>query len=120
VLDCRDRAFLYERINRRVDAMMEAGLLHEARHALSRPTAPTAMQAIGYKELAPFLSGALTLEQAVENLKQSTRRYAKRQLSWFHRRKDAHFLYIDDYSDAAALAVKASEILEEHTHGHVY
>lgn len=124
VLDCRDRAFLYDRINRRVDAMMEAGLLEEAGTALAynsntESSAPTAMQAIGYKELAPYFEGVLPLQQAVDNLKQATRRYAKRQLSWFRRRKDAHFLYIDEYSDAACLTKKASEILGGYAHGHI-
>lgn len=120
VLGCRDRDYLYERINRRVDLMMEAGLLDEARGALSAPTAPTAMQAIGYKELAPFFAGEIPLEQAVENLKRSTRRYAKRQLSWFRRRRDSNFLYIDDYSDAAGLADAAASVVEEYAHGHIY
>ena len=106
VLDCRVRACLYDRINRRVDDMLKSGLLDEARRVLSLPTAPTAMQAIGYKELAPYFAGELTLEQAVSNLKQSTRRYAKRQLSWFRRRRDANFLYIDDYMDIQGLVAK--------------
>lgn len=120
VLDCRDRACLYDRINRRVDDMLKSGLLDEARRVLSLPTAPTAMQAIGYKELAPYFAGELTLEQAVSNLKQSTRRYAKRQLSWFRRRRDANFLYIDDYMDIQGLVAKAAEILEGHANGHLY
>lgn len=117
VLDCRDRAFLYERINRRVDAMVAVGLPDEARHVLDSPYAPTAMQAIGYKELAPWFAGELTLETALENLKRSTRRYAKRQLSWFHREKDAHFLYIDDYSTAGQLADAAAAILKGEADG---
>ncbi len=99
VLDCRSREYLYHRINTRVDLMMAAGLLDEAKKVLSAPTAPTAMQAIGYKELAPLINGEITLDEAIENLKRATRRYAKRQLSWFRRRKDSHFLYIDDYSE---------------------
>ncbi|MDD2361568.1 MAG: tRNA (adenosine(37)-N6)-dimethylallyltransferase MiaA [Oscillospiraceae bacterium] len=120
VLDCRNREFLYDRINSRVDSMMEAGLLDEAKKALSAPTAPTAMQAIGYKELAPFINGEITLDEAVDNLKRATRRYAKRQLSWFHRRKDSHFLYIDDYSDFQAIADAAASVLEGNVHGHLY
>ncbi|HIW74004.1 MAG TPA: tRNA (adenosine(37)-N6)-dimethylallyltransferase MiaA [Firmicutes bacterium] len=111
VLDSRDRAFLYDRINRRVDGMLAAGLLEEAERALSAPTAPTALQAIGYKELAPYFAGGLSLAEAVENLKRSTRRYAKRQLTWFRRRKDARFLYIDDYDGLPALADAAQAAL---------
>ena len=117
VLDCRDRAVLYDRINCRVDLMLQQGLLEEARQALSAPTAPTAMQAIGYKELAPYFDGALSLEQATDNLKQATRRYAKRQSSWFRRRKDTHTLYIDDYADPSALADAAAERWEACTRG---
>ncbi len=103
VLDCRDRQVLYDRIDRRVDAMLEAGLLDEARFLLQTPHAKTAMQAIGYKELAPFLAGELPLETAVDNVKRETRRYAKRQLSWFRGMEHAHPLYIDDYEDAQTL-----------------
>ncbi len=109
-LDFRDRANLYARIDRRVDVMLQQGLLEEARTLLSAPTAPTAMQAIGYKELAPYFAGELSLEQAVANLKQSTRRYAKRQLSWF-RRLDSHVLYVDDYPTADELAVAALQLI---------
>ena len=82
-LDFADRSRLYDRIDRRVDAMMEAGLLEEARRVLSQEGSKTALQAIGYKELAPYLAGEIPLEQAVENIKRETRRYAKRQLTWF-------------------------------------
>jgi len=103
-LDCRNRQVLYSRINRRADAMLRAGLLEEARAVLSTPYAPTAMQAIGYKELAPYFRGELTLEQAMDKLKQSTRRYAKRQLSWFRQIPNTIHVFIDDYPDAAAMA----------------
>ena len=111
VLDSRTALFLYDRINRRVDGMLAEGLLAEAEQALAAPTAPTALQAIGYKELAPYFEGRLSLPEAVENLKQATRRYAKRQLSWFRRRKDARFLYIDDYASPEALADAAENAL---------
>lgn len=111
VLDFRDRAVLYNRINRRVDIMLEQGLLEEARVVLQSPDAPTAMQAIGYKELAPYFKGECSLETAVENLKRETRRYAKRQLSWFRRIETAHKLYVDDYTDSASLIAAACEVL---------
>ena len=69
VLNVRDRAVLYNRIDRRVDIMLADGLLEEAERVLASPEAPTAMQAIGYKELAPYFAGECSLEQAVENLK---------------------------------------------------
>jgi len=112
VLDFRDRAVLYDRIDRRVDIMLEQGLLKEAQTVLQSPNAPTAMQAIGYKELAPYFTGVCTLESAVENLKRETRRYAKRQLSWFRRIKTAHTLYVDEYVSTEALIEAACAILE--------
>ena len=114
VLDARDRQVLYDRINRRTDAMLQKGLLEEAELALRLSSGSTAVQAIGYKELAPYFEGVLALEEAVENLKRQTRRYAKRQLTWFRRMarlEAAHFLYIDDYPDAAALADTALTLL---------
>lgn len=108
-LDFRNRDVLYDRIDRRVDAMLQNGLLAEAERLLAAPTAPTAMQAIGYKELAPYFAGTLTLAEAVDNLKRSTRRYAKRQLSWF--RRLAEPLYVDDYPDPADLLQAACDRL---------
>ncbi len=103
LLDARERAFLYDRIDRRVDDMLRRGLLDEAKALFGTPDAATAMQAIGYKELFPHLCGEISLEQAVDNLKRSTRRYAKRQLSWFRRMADIT-LYIDEYDSVAQLA----------------
>ena len=111
VLDVRDRDYLYARIDRRVELMLEAGLLEEAEQVLRSPYAPTAMQAIGYKELAPYFAGELTLAQAVDNLKRGTRRYAKRQLSWFRHVEGAHRLFIDDYTHTDALCEAAEELL---------
>jgi len=90
VLQYADRADLYERINRRVDEMLEAGLLDEIRGLLARgiPPTATAMQAIGYKELIPPILSGEGLDEAVELLKQRSRNYAKRQLTW-HRRNAA-------------------------------
>ena len=95
-LTARDRQFLYDRIDRRVDEMLKNGLEAEARQVFAEGLGATAKQAIGYKELAPFFSGEITLEQAVEKLKRETRRYAKRQLTWFNRNEQAHRIYIDE------------------------
>ncbi|MBE6689038.1 MAG: tRNA (adenosine(37)-N6)-dimethylallyltransferase MiaA [Ruminococcaceae bacterium] len=97
-----DREKLYQRINLRVDKMLEAGLEQEARNALKVADSPTAYQAIGYKELKPYFDGVITLEQAVESLKKSTRNYAKRQLTWFRRYENMVRLYVDkgDLQDA--------------------
>ena len=109
---------LYDRINRRVDAMFAAGLAEEARAFYASPASGTAVQAIGYKELQPWLSGEISLEEAAENLKRATRRYAKRQLTWFGRNPALHRLYRDGLTDealteAAAAIIDASGIFEE-------
>ena len=85
------RAELYRRIELRVDQMMEEGLLEETRKLLARnvPPGSTALQSIGYKELADYLKGTCSLEEAVEKIKLNSRHYAKRQLTWFRREKDA-------------------------------
>ena len=93
-----DRQVLYDRINYRVDKMLEEGLLKEAEEFFSLPVSSTAKQAIGYKELKPYFEGLCSLEEAVEKLKMETRRYAKRQLTWFRRRDNISWIYIDGKS----------------------
>ena len=95
VIGFKSREVLYERINRRVDLMVEAGLIDEARKNLSKEKA-TSAQAIGHKELQPYFSGEKSLGQALDDLKRETRRYAKRQITWFKRRKNAIWLYADE------------------------
>ncbi|MCA0758543.1 tRNA (adenosine(37)-N6)-dimethylallyltransferase MiaA [Paenibacillus sp. N4] len=89
-----DRAELYRRIEQRVDLMMEQGLVEEVQRLLARDLPPTAvaMQGLGYKEIANYLQGNCSLEAAVELLKRDTRRFAKRQLSWFRHMKDIHWI----------------------------
>ena len=108
----RDRQVLYDRIDRRVDAMMANGLADEARGFYALPASATAAQAIGYKELKPWLDGTLPYETAVDNLKRATRRYAKRQITWFGRNHDIFRLERDALTDAA-LADEACRILTE-------
>ncbi len=91
------REALYERINRRVQAMFEAGLLEEARAIYERFPSPTARQAIGYKELFAYFEGRISLGEAQENIARESRRYAKRQISWLGRDGEVIFL---DASDA--------------------
>ncbi|MGN0487596.1 MAG: tRNA (adenosine(37)-N6)-dimethylallyltransferase MiaA [Acutalibacteraceae bacterium] len=95
-LSAKDRSVLYDRINRRVDVMLDRGLLEEAKDFFGDSRSATAAQAIGYKELMPYFDGEATLAEAVENLKMQTRRYAKRQLTWFRRRESMNWLYIDE------------------------
>ena len=90
----RPRDVLYDRINRRVDIMMEQGLLEEVKTLLGMGISPkaTSMQAIGYKELVWYLDGTLPLKEAVDKIKQESRRYAKRQITWFKRNPDIIWL----------------------------
>ena len=102
----RDRARLYGRINRRVDQMMEKGLLDEARNAFANGGASTSVQAIGHKEFFPYFKGETTLAEAVERLKAETRRYAKRQLTWFRKNSDINWIYADETDDVASAAMR--------------
>ncbi len=94
-LDYEDRKDLYDRINLRVDLMLEQGLLGEIKDLLDAgvPEQCTAMQAIGYKEFLPVLKGEGDLASAVESVKQESRRYAKRQLTWFRRNGKVNWIY---------------------------
>ena len=109
-LTCRDRAALYDRIGRRVDLMVENGVLDEARQVYDhRDSYRTAAQAIGYKEFFPYFEGTASLDDCTERLKQATRNYAKRQLTWFRRQNDAVWLYLDEENvvDYACALVRA-------------
>lgn len=111
-LNFRDRQKLYDRINKRVDIMMEQGLLEEAREVLSSDLSFTSVKAIGYKELMPYFSKEKTLEECIEKLKMETRRYAKRQITWFKRDTDINWLYVDDYSCYEELFSDAALIMK--------
>ena len=109
-LTCRDRAVLYSRIDRRVDEMVENGVLDEARQVYDhRDAYRTAAQAIGYKEFFPYFEDTANLTECTERLKQATRNYAKRQLTWFRRQNDAVWLYLDeeDVTEHACTLVRA-------------
>lgn len=83
-----DREQLYERINKRVDIMLEQGLIQEVEQLLKKyKEFPTAMQGLGYKEVVEYLQGEVTLEEMIEKLKMETRRYAKRQITWFKKNR---------------------------------
>ena len=114
-LDFESRAELYSRIDRRVDAMLNAGLLEEIR-ALLRSGIPekcTAMQAIGYKEFTDALDGRCTVEAAADQVRQSSRRYAKRQLTWFRRNGRIHWLRRGPGEGSAEILASARRILQE-------
>lgn len=109
----KDRQRLYGRINLRVDKMLENGLLNEAEAALNR-SGGGAFQAIGHKELAGYINGECSLDEAAERLKMQTRRYAKRQLTWFNKNERIHWLYPDGNADIfAAAAALINKFLSE-------
>lgn len=112
-LDAEDRDFLYERINRRVSIMLENGLEAEAKDYLSQENTATSSQAIGCKELKPYFDGEITLAEASDNLRQATRRYAKRQLTWFRRNKEINWILIDKFNSKAEMQNTAFEIIKK-------
>lgn len=88
-----DREKLYDRINQRVDIMIQQGLIEEVQELLNKyKDFPTAMQGLGYKEVVSYLKGDTTKEEMIETLKQETRRYAKRQLTWFRKNKEIKWI----------------------------
>ena len=103
----RDREVLYERINKRVDLMMENNLIDEVKHLLDIGYDKNliSMQGIGYKEIVKYLEGEYSLDEAIEIIKRDSRRYAKRQITWFKRYKESKWSDLDKYDN--------SEILKE-------
>ena len=90
-----ERNKLYERINRRVDTMMEEGLVNEVENLITYRN-KNALQTVGYKELFAFFDGEMNLEEAIEKIKQNTRRFAKRQISWFKRDENIQHLKMEN------------------------
>ena len=119
-IDFHDRELLYDRIDRRVGQMIEEGLVDEVTDLYRRgllTTDSTAGQAIGYKELLSYIEGRESLDSAIEQIKLSSRRYAKRQLTWFRRYANAYRLYADrpegGMRSAAELASEAVTVARE-------
>ncbi|WP_209977114.1 tRNA (adenosine(37)-N6)-dimethylallyltransferase MiaA [Paenibacillus eucommiae] len=108
-----DRAMLYKRIEARVDEMLEAGLVEEVRSLLASgcPKDAISMQGLGYKEIAAYLEGELTLEDATVLLKRNTRRYAKRQLSWFRHMKQINWVDLTDQTNFSVHLKKINDII---------
>ena len=96
-LNFKNRDLLYERINKRVDLMMDAGLLQEAKNLFDKYGENNILlNTIGYQELYPYLKGEAELQTAIEQLKQNTRRYSKRQISWFNANKEINWFHIEE------------------------
>ena len=114
-LDFQERSELYRRIDLRVELMLKAGLVEEIRSLLSSgiPSKCTAMQAIGYKEFVATLEGRITIEEAAAQVQQSSRHYAKRQLTWFRRNKNMHWLIRSKKDDSREILQTARQLLGE-------
>ena len=112
-LDFEPRQLLYDRIDLRVGIMLETGLEREIRDLLASGISATctAMQAIGYKEFLSAMDGGCTIEEAANQVRQSSRRYAKRQLTWFRRNKEMNWLTRHEGEDAAEIFEKARQII---------
>ena len=114
-LDFEERSQLYDRIDRRVGIMLEQGLVQEIQSLLSSGISAkcTAMQAIGYKEFVSALSGYGTIEEAADLVRQSSRRYAKRQLTWFRRNNAMHWLIRNPNRGTEEILEEARRIIQE-------
>ena len=105
-LNYEDRSVLYDRIDRRVDIMVENGLIDEARELWNESGMATAANAIGFKEFIPYFSGEASLEDCISKVKQETRHYAKRQLTWFRKNQRIQWIILAEFD-------KLYEILEK-------
>lgn len=112
-LNYRDRSRLYERINSRVHVMLEMGIVDEIKSLYQTNPKGTIMQAIGVKEFIPYFNGERSLDETVQTIQQESRRYAKRQLTWFRRDERVQWLYPDDYNIQNDLFDYADKLLKE-------
>ncbi|WP_456396962.1 tRNA (adenosine(37)-N6)-dimethylallyltransferase MiaA [Desulfurobacterium sp.] len=101
----RNRDELYRRINNRVDSQIERGLVQEARKLLSYGKEITAFQALGYKEMLPYIEGKVSLEEVVRNLKRRTRRFAKRQFTWFRKEKGFKWINLSEIPEEKVIDI---------------
>lgn len=113
-LNTSDRETLYQRINQRVDEMAAAGLVEEARQLWQEGEMKTAANAIGYKELIPYFEKTMPLEACIDKIKQETRRYAKRQLTWFRRNDRIEWIIFDDFSKKCEILEKSQKAIAKY------
>lgn len=113
-LNAADRSVLYDRINRRVDEMVKMGLVEEARELWLSEPMKTAANAIGYKELIPYFENEASLGECIDKIKQETRRYAKRQLTWFRRNDSIEWVTIDNFSKKCEIFEKSEKAIAKY------
>lgn len=112
-LNFSNRQKLYDKINSRIDKMLEMGLLEEVKYVYENfSVSQTAQAAIGYKEILDFITSKSSLEDAIEILKRNTRRYAKRQLTWFRRDPEVNWIYVDDYQNFSEVVSCAEQLIK--------
>ncbi len=110
-LTYKDRSVLYDRINRRVDIMLEKGLIEECRTVYENEKLGTACQAIGYKEFIPYFDGARPKEECIDKIKQYSRNYAKRQLTWFRRDERIQWVEIEEDTAFSTIIAECKKIV---------
>ena len=113
-LNYKNRDVLYKNINERVDEMITKGLVEEVESLLKEGLSKTAGQAIGYKEFQNYFFCNDSLENVVNNIKQSTRKYAKRQITWFKKNKEIIWIHIDEYKNFGEILNFCLEVLERY------
>lgn len=112
-LSYRNRELLYDKINKRVDGMFASGIVEEVQKVFKMNLSKTASAAIGYKEVVPYILGKCSKQEAIDALKQATRRYAKRQLTWFRRDENIKWIYVDDFNDFEDIVNAGAEIIDK-------
>ena len=110
-LDYANRQDLYDKINQRVYQMLEQGMLEEVQQAYQQGTVGTASMAIGYKELILYLEKKASLQECIALIQQETRRYAKRQLTWFRRNAQIQWLILSKNDELQKISEKAQKMI---------
>lgn len=110
-LTYKDRSVLYDRINKRVDIMLQKGLIEECRAVYENEKLGTACQAIGYKELIPYFENKKTKEECIDKIKQYSRNYAKRQLTWFRRDERIQWVEIDEDTAFSTIIAECKKVV---------
>ena len=113
-LDFHDRQALYNRINMRVDEMVADGLVEEAENIWRAGSQKTSANAIGYKELIPYFENRMTLTECIDIIKQETRRYAKRQLTWFRKNTRIQWIFLDEINKKNEISEKSQKTIENY------
>lgn len=113
-LNFHDRQILYDRINMRVEKMIESGLIEEAEKLWRAGGQRTASNAIGYKELIPYFENTMSVNECIDRIKQETRRYAKRQLTWFRKNTRIQWLFLDEFNKKSEISEKYQKTIENY------